>query len=204
MANSIVIIDDHPVIVMALEVMLVKEGYNIIAKVDNGVDAIKVIKDKCPNYVILDIGIPKLDGLEVISRVISFNNHPKILVFSGQPSDYIVSHCQQLGASGYVSKDSDISEVVLALKTISSGYNFFPQSDFGYSKLDESGRIKTLSSREVEVLLCLIQGKTNNEIANSMLLSNKTISTYKKRVLDKLNAKNIVDLIDIAKRNNIK
>lgn len=209
--KNIVIIDDHPVVVVSLQILLERNGYTVVGTADNGVDALKVIKEKTPELVILDIGIPHLDGFEVINRLKNIENpyRPRVLVLTAQPSEYFSIRCMQAGAAGFVSKQEDLSTVVNALQAIRSGYSYFPDSDntlwsHKQGRQTEQDKLKTLSSREMMVLQQLAGGLSNKEIAESMFLSNKTISTYKSRLLTKLDAKNLVDLIEIAKRNNIK
>ncbi|MCD8550383.1 MAG: response regulator transcription factor [Shewanella xiamenensis] len=192
---------------MALKIILEQNNFNIIGETNNGVDALRLIKELSPDAVILDIGIPQLDGLEVIDRSRRLNNNPPILVLTAQPSEHFVSRCIQAGASGFVSKQKDLTEVTGALKAILSGHSYFPilanSNVISKSSQDEAELIKKLSTREMVVLQQLATGLSNKEIADRMLLSNKTISTYKTRLLEKLNAKTLVDIIEIAKRHNL-
>ncbi|MBI1674016.1 response regulator transcription factor [Shewanella sp. NKUCC05_KAH] len=207
MKRKILIVDDHPVVVLALKIILEQSGFEVIAETNNGVDALKLIKELSPDAVILDIGIPQLDGLEVIERSRKLVKSPPILVLTAQPSDHFVSRCIQAGASGFVSKQKDMNEVTGALRAILTGHSYFPiisnNNMIAKSSQDEAELVKKLSTREMVVLQQLAVGLSNKEIAERMLLSNKTISTYKTRLLDKLNAKNLVDIIEIAKRQNL-
>lgn len=207
MKKKILIVDDHPVVILALKIILEQNNFNIIGETNNGVDALRLIKELSPDAVILDIGIPQLDGLEVIDRSRRLNNNPPILVLTAQPSEHFVSRCIQAGASGFVSKQKDLTEVTGALKAILSGHSYFPilanSNVISKSSQDEAELIKKLSTREMVVLQQLATGLSNKEIADRMLLSNKTISTYKTRLLEKLNAKTLVDIKEIAKRHNL-
>jgi len=207
MKRKILIVDDHPVVVLALKIILEQSGFEVIAETNNGVDALKLIKELSPDAVILDIGIPQLDGLEVIERSRKLVKSTPILVLTAQPSDHLVSRCIQAGASGFVSKQKDMNEVTGALRAILTGHSYFPiisnNNMIAKSSQDEAELVKKLSTREMVVLQQLAVGLSNKEIAERMLLSNKTISTYKTRLLDKLNAKNLVDIIEIAKRQNL-
>lgn len=207
MKKKILVVDDHPVIVLALKIILEQNDFEMIGETNNGVEALRLIKNLNPNAVILDIGIPQLDGLDVIKRSRKHHDSPPILVLTAQPSEHFISRCIQAGASGFVSKQKDLAEVISALKAITSGHSYFPilQNSNVTSKYnqDEADLIRTLSTREMVVLHQLASGLSNKEIAERMLLSSKTISTYKTRVLEKLNAKTLVDIIEIAKRHNL-
>ncbi|EEX36184.1 two component transcriptional regulator, LuxR family [Vibrio metschnikovii] len=196
--NTVIIVDDHPVIVMALSALLTQHGYEVVATTDNGVDALNLTKLKKPNILLLDIGIPMLDGLEVIKRLENIDNPPKVLVLTAQPSNFYANRALLSGASGFLSKNADISYVIEALKAISSGYKYFPDSLNFKQQIEKDNDLSILSPRELTVFNYLVSGMPNKEIAKEMILSSKTISTYKNRILEKLNAKNIIELSHIA------
>ena len=116
--------------------------------------------------------------------------------------------CMQSGAAGYVCKQEELSELTSAIKAVFSGYNYFPSqaltsetNDHNYSS--EIELFKLVNDRELMVLKLFAQGKTNKDIAAGMFLSNKTVSTYKKRLMQKLKAHSLVELIELAKRNGL-
>jgi two-component system response regulator EvgA len=204
--NTVFIVDDHPVIRLAIRMLLEHEGYEIVGETDNGVDAMQMIRECVPDLIILDISIPKLDGLEVLSRFNAMNSTLKTLVLTAQSPTLFAMRCMQSGAAGYVCKQEDLSELVSAIKAVFSGYNYFPSQaltpeNCSDSNLSEVELFKLVNDRELMVLKLFAQGKTNKEIATGMFLSNKTVSTYKKRLMQKLKANSLVDLIELAKRN---
>ncbi|OOE31942.1 DNA-binding response regulator [Salinivibrio kushneri] len=207
MKKSILVVDDHPVVLLAAKMLLEQYNYKVIGEAKNGIDALKVIKRLSPDIVIIDLTIPSLDGMEVIQRCQSLKLKTRFLVYTSQTSEYFISLCMQAGASGYVSKDKGVEELLTAIRSLETGYNFFPEiSTVSLSteqeKEDESS-LYILSSREMTVFKLLASGLSNKNIAEKMLLSDKTISTYKTRIFDKLNISNIAQLIDVAKRNSI-
>ncbi|MCY1397255.1 Virulence factors putative positive transcription regulator BvgA [compost metagenome] len=204
--HSVFIVDDHPVIRLAVRMLLENEGYRVVGESDNGVDAMQMVRECLPELIILDISIPKLDGLEVLARFNSMNIPLKILVLTAQSPALFAIRCMQSGASGYVCKQEDLSELLSAIKAVLSGYNYFPSQALNAVRQDndshsEAERFKLVNDRELMVLQLFAQGRTNKEIAKGMFLSNKTVSTYKKRLMQKLNASSLVELIEIAKRN---
>ncbi|HGY3719423.1 TPA: response regulator [Citrobacter gillenii] len=200
MKNAL-IVDDHPSVRLALRYTLEKQGLDRIDECDNGVEAISLIKKNGYHIVILDIGIPAMDGMSVISAVRKAENNTRILVFTSQAQDVYISRCMEAGASGFVSKNDDMDNVVIAIKAVISGYNFFPHIPVGTK--DTESRFSRLTNRELDVLRKLASGMTNNEIAANMCLSNKTISTYKTRVMGKLGVSTLVDLITIAQKEHL-
>lgn len=206
--NSVFIVDDHPVIRLAIRMLLEHEGYEIVGETDNGVDAMQMIRECLPDLIILDISIPKLDGLEVLSRFNSMNSTLKTLVLTAQSPKLFAMRCMQSGAAGYVCKQEELSELVSAIKAVFSGYNYFPSQALTPDKnendnFSEIELFKQVNDRELMVLKLFAQGKTNKEIAAGMFLSNKTVSTYKKRLMQKLKAHSLVELIEMAKRNGL-
>ncbi|MDF5818672.1 response regulator transcription factor [Pseudomonas aeruginosa] len=205
--SRILIVDDHPVIRMAMKMLLEAEGHQIVGDTDNGVDAISLGRELKPDLVILDIGIPRLDGLEVISRLMVLALPLKILVLTGQSSSLFALRSMQAGAAGFVCKQGGLAELVTAVNAVASGYSYFPSSAMrpvqqgAYS--DDVELLGRLSDREVSVLQYLSQGYSNKQISEQMFISNKTVSTYKARLLLKLNAGSLVDLIEFAKRNTL-
>lgn len=205
--KKILIVDDHPAIRMAVNMLLEQDGHHVIAEVDNGVDAIAMAKINQPDIVILDIGIPQLDGIEVIKRIKLMNIGAKILVLSAQSTHHIMVRCLQAGADGFLSKLDDLSLLKDAILKIEKKKLYFPREVIAGARhahtVDGEDLLSTLSSRELSVLLQICQGQANKQIAESMLLSEKTVSTYKIRLMKKLNITNIVDLISLAKRQNL-
>ena len=206
--NSVFIIDDHPVIRLAIRMLLENENYEIVGETDNGVDAMQMVRECMPDLIILDISIPKLDGLEVLARFNAMNLPSKILVLTAQAPSLFAIRCMQSGAAGYVCKQEDLSELVSSVKAVLSGYNYFPSQALGVSAVpgcdpNELERFKLVNDRELMVLQLFAQGRTNKEIAKGMFLSNKTVSTYKTRLMHKLKARTLVELIEMAKRNSL-
>ncbi|EPL4250356.1 response regulator, partial [Pseudomonas aeruginosa] len=170
--SRILIVDDHPVIRMAMKMLLEAEGHQIVGDTDNGVDAISLGRELKPDLVILDIGIPRLDGLEVISRLMVLALPLKILVLTGQSASLFALRSMQAGAAGFVCKQGGLAELVTAVNAVASGYSYFPSSAMrpvqqgAYS--DDVELLGRLSDREVSVLQYLSQGYSNKQISEQM------------------------------------
>lgn len=203
--HSVLIVDDHPVIRLAVRFLLEEHGMRVVGEADNGVDAVQLVRDLTPQVVILDIGIPKLDGFTVISRIKALKVRSEILILTSQHADSVCRRCIQLGARGFVNKEEDLGSLITAIKAVDAGYSFFPTLTFDSvntaEQLSELEQIRSLTDREVTVLQYLAQGYSNKQIGDMLFLSNKTVSTYKTRLLQKLGAASLVDLAEFAKRN---
>ncbi|ENC6656455.1 response regulator transcription factor [Aeromonas hydrophila] len=204
---KILIVDDHPAIRMAVNILLKQDGHHILAEVDNGVDAISYARKNKPETVVLDIGIPRLDGIEVIKRLKDMDASIQVVILSAQATHHIMVRCLQAGADGFISKLDDLSLLKSALDKIGKGQLYFPRDIIAGARhaheVDRTDLLSALSDREMSVLLLICQGHTNKQIAENMLLSEKTVSTYKTRLMQKLNVTNMVDLISLAKRQEL-
>lgn len=205
---KILIADDHAVVRMAVRLLLEKAGHEVIGEADSGVDVIALARRLTPDLVILDIDMPQLDGFAVLQRLCGEGARCKVVVFSGMQSDRYAIRCSRAGASGFVCKDSDLSELLSAVQIVLAGYTLFPTTEF--SSVDASSRlvseeilVKTLSDRELTVLRSLARGYRIKDVARELMLSEKTASTYKARLIVKLQVGNFVELVELAKRNGL-
>lgn len=202
------VVDDHPFIRASVKALLQKERFEVVAEADNGADAVQRARDFKPNLIILDIAIPKLDGLEVLERIQALKPRIKVLVLTSKESKFYAARCLRKGAMGFISKTDHLDELIKAIRAVMSGHTFFPNL-ITYSVRDTDNQItdleliQSLTDRELAILQQLSYGLTNKEIGDAMLLSNKTISTYKTRIIEKLKVKSVVYLADFAKRNNL-
>ena len=202
--TTVLIVDDHSTVRFALRMLLVRERFKIVGEVDNGSEVAQVARNLQPDVVVLDIGLPGLDGMEVIKRLQQLEHAPKIMVLTGQASELYVRRCLDAGIGAFVTKDEDLDAVVFAMKALVKGYSTFPQMSVNSNTLDsEQGRLGSLSNREMEVLRRLARGENNKNIGHCMNLSAKTISTYRGRIMDKLKTESLVEMVDLAKRNKV-
>lgn len=206
--HKAIVVDDHPFIRSSVKMLLNQEHFEVVAEADNGADAVQLVREHAPDLVVLDITMPKLDGLEVISRISGLGVPTKVLVLTSQSALFYSMRCMKAGAAGFISKTNGLDELVKAIKAVMGGYTFFPNlatSSVRRSDADATDLelIQSLSDRELTILQQLAQGLSNKEIGDSMLLSNKTVSTYKTRLIEKLKVKSVVYLADFAKRNSL-
>ncbi|MGB9095765.1 response regulator [Erwinia sp.] len=189
--TNIIVVDDHPAICFALKAILGKNPDFHISTANDGVTAMALVKELAPSLVILDIALTKMDGLEILQRMRRHDSTAKVLILSGQNSELYAERACRAGANGYLSKDEELSHLPTLCNLILAGYSCFPT--FLMTRLMAAAQtpvgspLEKLSDREITVLRYLAAGLTNKEIATRLLLSNKTISTYKTRLMEKLN-----------------
>lgn len=205
---SVIIIDEHPIVRMSIEVLLQKNK-NIEIKLKSGDshEALDYIRNHPIDLVILDIELPGTDGFSLLKRIKNLNNDIKILFLSSKSESFYAGRAMRAGANGFVSKRKDLGDIYNAVEMLLSGYSFFPYETLSFINHQGSHRgainDMPLSNREVTVLRFLANGLSNKEIAQQLLLSNKTISAHKSNIYSKLGVQTIVELIDYAKAHEL-
>lgn len=203
-ATTVLIVDDHSTIRFAVRMLLEREGFSVVGEAQDGETAAQLARDLRPEVVILDIGLPGIDGLNVLKRLQLISPAPRIMVLTGQPAELFARRCLDAGASAFVRKDEDLEALVSALKAMVKGYSIFPElSSHNGPLLTEQQRLEKLSDQEIAVLKLLVEGRSNNAIADRMHLSAKTVSTYKARILEKLELGSLVELVDVSRRHKL-
>lgn len=202
------VVDDHPVVRATVKMVLKQENFELVAESGDGADAVAQARQIGPELVVLDISMPKLDGLEVIRRIVDLGLSTRILVLTSLEPALYLKRCMNAGAAGFISKLDELDEVRRAVRVLMSDRTYFPNLKIGAVRRSDAETneilvIESLSDRELMVLKNLAQGYSNKEIGDVMLLSNKTISTYKTRLLERFEVNSVVSLSEIAKRNSI-
>ncbi|MEW9682101.1 response regulator [Pseudomonas sp. TE50-2] len=202
------VVDDHPFIRTSVCMQLRMDNLEVVGQADNGIDAVAMTRDRKPDVVILDLLLPGLDGLEVITRIKTMTCPAKVVVLTSQLTENFSLRCMKAGASGFVSKTEDLKILSTAIMAVLDGYTYFPDvalSSVNRRELEASEPylLGTLTNRELIILQHLARGLSNKAIGEVMLLSNKTISTYKTRLIEKLRVGSVIDMADIARRNGL-
>jgi two-component system response regulator FimZ (fimbrial Z protein) len=205
--KSVVIIDDHPAICLALRSILEKsKEYKVVLESGNGSDVLDYLKNNDVDIIILDLELPKLDGFEIMKRIREAEFRTKVLFLSAKNENIYAIRALKSGAHGFISKGKTIDDIFQAVKMVLSGYSFFPEAvrqDLTIGKSESSSSaFQTLSNRELMIARLLAEGKSNIEIGLSLSISNKTVSTYKIRIFQKLNINSIIELATHVKEND--
>ncbi|CAG9167710.1 Putative transcriptional regulator [Cupriavidus laharis] len=202
---TILIVDDHPAVRVVLKTHLSQVlGVTHVLEADNGQAAVEIVRQYAPDVVILDLDIPRINGLDVIPRLKAIQPTVRILVISGQDQNTFAPRARQAGANGYVSKTQELPEIVRCVESVLAGYSVMPDVDSGRADgLDEARRLGSLSDKELVIMQMLAKGMSNKQIGEVLFISNKTVSTHKTRIMEKLGARSLVDVIDFARRHHI-
>lgn len=195
MDNNVLIVDEHPLIRLALHTCLLQHGLEVVAEARDGREAIRSLHRHEPNLLIIELDLPALSGLVVLEHIKMLNMPVRTLVFSAHASRLSILNCALSGAHGFVSKTEDLSVLLKAVQAVQTEQTFYPDWVQKEINLDLDDPMRCLSVRERQVLQLLSEGMSNLQVAERMQLSDKTISTFKTRSLRKLNAKSVVEVV---------
>ncbi|WP_199770643.1 response regulator transcription factor [Vibrio campbellii] len=188
------IFDDHPLVCVAIKSLVENLGIaNEVMTATSSKDALKSLKEGNIGLLILDVNLADCDGYDFYKRIKSHGFNGKVIFFSAETSHMYSQMAFRSGADGYVCKSENHEILKDAIEAVAKGYSFFKFKQ----TVEESRNVPSLSSRESAVMKLLLQGKSNRDIADVLSISDKTVSTYKRRVLDKLNVNNIIELAKV-------
>jgi two-component system NarL family response regulator len=183
----VLIADDHPMVRDGIKANLKPHGdITVVAEANDGVEAITLIKEHLPDVVLLDLRMPRMDGFEVIAEVNISKLPIKVIIMTTFETEADVCRSIKAGARGYLLKDSSQEEILDAIRRVNAGETYLPARIV--QKVAEGMRNPALSPREREVLDWVAAGKSNKEIGAQLLITEGTVKTHVKSLLEKLGA----------------
>ena len=201
----IVIADDHLLMAQALEHLLARD-FDVIATVGDGRALVQAAHDLHPDLVVVDIGMPLLNGLEAGERLKAQHPEIKIIYLTQNRDPRLAAEALHRDASGYLLKDAAASELIAAIRAALDGRSYVSPAIAG-ELADESpagdSRSRTLSAREREVLQLLAEGKSMKEVAAVLDISPRTVEFHKYRLMNRLGVKTNAELVQYAVRTGI-
>ena len=207
---QVLIVDDHAMVRKGLKALLDQyEGIRVIGEAANGLKAIELTERLKPDIVLLDLAMPVMDGIEAIRRIIAIRPSQSIIVLTSYPGDDKLAPAIKAGALGYLVKDAQPEELVQSIRSVCAGEPALNPTIAwrllrGLSGLETTKRsTEELSERELEVLRLLTLGKTDQQIAKQLVLTEVTIRTHISRILSKLGLKNRVQAALYGVRSGI-
>jgi two-component system NarL family response regulator len=181
----VLVADDHPVVRDGLIANLKSQpDITVVAEAEDGVEALSLIEEHLPDVVILDLRMPRMDGLEVLAEINTSKLQSKVVVMTTFESEEDVNRAMKAGARGYLLKDSSQEEILDAIRRVSLGETYLPARIV--QKVAEGMRKPELSPREIEVLQWVAAGKSNKEIGAQLFIAEGTVKTHVKSLLEKL------------------
>jgi two-component system invasion response regulator UvrY len=201
---SVLLTDDHELVRTGIRRLLEdSKQVHIVGEAECGEDSLQLVQTLKPDIILMDVNMPGIGGVETCRRILQRDPKQKIIVLTVHNEQTFPKRLLEIGAKGYLTKECGVDEMILAIKQVNSGGSYIATSiaqQLALSLLpgNNLNPIDKLSRREFQVMLMISQGLTNAEISDKLCLSPKTISTYRLRLLEKLDAQNEVDLIRIA------
>lgn len=202
---KVLIVDDHPVVRKGLwSCLSTKDTLKIVGEAVDGDDAIRKVRELLPDIVLMDLHMPKKDGLEVTDALRKEAPQVKVIILSMQGTRDSVLRIIKAGARGYVLKDAPTDELVRAIESVQGGEAFFspPVAQIALNQYvtdsDKGDPLTRLSEREREVLGLIAEGKSNKEIAMHLGIGVRTTETHRERIMRKLDIHSVAGLTKFA------
>lgn len=208
----VLIADDHTFVRSGLRVLLEGNGFSVIAEAADGRQAVDAAVSLNPDVAIIDVGMPRLNGIEATRQICASGSTTQVVILSMHSDEGYVLRALKAGARAYILKDSDASEVIRAIEAVSAGKAYFSPEISRVLAEDYVRQLKQkgiedsydlLTGREKEILQLLAEGNGNKDISTLLNLSPHTVETHRKRIMQKLNLHSLPDLVLYAIRKGV-
>jgi DNA-binding NarL/FixJ family response regulator len=212
MAIKVLIADDHQIVRQGLRTLLEKEpDLEVVAEAENGRSTVRLVRERHPEVVIMDVAMPDLNGIEATRQIISEMPKVKVIALSMYADRRFVSNMLKAGASGYLLKDCASEELVRAIRVVLAHKTFLSPGVADIVVKDyvqtptgpEASVFNVLSNREREVLQLMAEGKSTNQIAELLHVSVKTVETHRQQMMQKLKIHSVAELTKYAIREGL-
>ena len=203
---NVMLVDDHDLVRKGIRRLLDdSNGIKVIAEAADGEQAIRQIRKKKPDVILMDVSMPGIGGLEATRKITRVLPDIKVIAVTIHDDDPFPARLLEAGAAGYITKGSNVGEIVEAIEAVYSGDQYITPSvaqRLALSLVNKHGKslMDELTQREVQVMLMVVRGDSNREISEKLCLSPKTTSTYRGRLFEKLDVGNDVELTRFAIR----
>lgn len=208
----VLLADDHSIVRRGLRSLLEEAGHAVVAEASDGLEAVQLCEEHRPDLMIVDIGMPKLSGIEVAARAQKQDRPPAVIILSMHADESYVMRALAAGARAYLLKDATDEDLLPAMRAVSSGKPFFSPAvtavlveDYvrTLQKRGLTDSYQLLTDREKEVLHLLAEGRSNKEVATLLDLGVSTVETHRANLMQKLNLHSTADIVLYAVRKRI-
>jgi len=206
---TVMLVDDHELVRTGIRRLLDDiDGIKVVAEAGNGEQAIRQVRNKRPDVILMDVSMPGIGGLEATRKITRSLPDMKIIAVTIHDDDPFPTRLLEAGAAGYITKGCDVGEIISAIRSVYQGKQYITPGiaqklALSFVNNRERSPFAELTPRETQVMLMVVKGYTNKEISEKLCLSPKTTSTYRYRLFEKLGVENVVDLTRFAIRHGL-
>lgn len=207
---NVLVVDDHPIVRAGISSILEENNICVVGQASSGEEAVRMVRDKNPHVVLMDVRMPGIGGLEATKKIIKTQPHVKIIALTVCGEEPFPSKFLQAGAVGYLTKDANITEMIHAIQTVYSGKSkhyigpdIAQQLALKNVATPNGSPLDILSERELQIMMMITGGQKVQEISDKLCLSPKTVNSYRYRIFDKLSVTSDVELTHLAIRHKI-
>jgi DNA-binding NarL/FixJ family response regulator len=208
----VLLADDHGIVRRGLRGLLETAGLTIVAEAADGLEAVRLCEEQHPDLLILDIGMPKLSGIEVAARAQKMSRPPGVIILSVHGDESYIMRALAAGARAYLLKSATDEDLLPAVRAVAAGKPFFSPGVTAVLVEDYIRRLQQrgltdsyhlLTDREKEVLQLLAEGRSNKEVASLLSLGLSTVETHRSNLMQKLNLHNTAEIVLYAVRKGL-
>ena len=205
--TSVLLVDDHPVFSESLKIALESASFRIVGIASSGLDALPLFNQFRPQVVVLDVGLPGMNGFNVCQEIHSVDPRCAVVLLTGRTDEAAVTEALQCRANAIVSKSEGVTQLIIAIQQALKGEPYVSQCMMGpilsnYRALMPE-TVDPLTLREREILQLVAEGQSSKEIGEKLHLSVKTVETHRSRLMEKLNIHNVASLVRYAIRQGL-
>ena len=206
---NVMLVDDHDLVRNGIRRLLDDvSGIKVVAEAVSGEQAVKQVRNKQPDVILMDVSMPGIGGLEATRKIMQTLPDVKIIAVTIHDDEPFPARLLEAGASGYLTKGCDVREIIKAIKSVFSGEQYITQNvahklALSFVNNRDKTPLEELTQREIQVMLMVVAGQSNKEISERLCLSPKTTSTYRYRIFEKLGIENDVELTRFAIRHGL-
>tara|TARA_R110002072_G_scaffold301462_2_gene481242 strand:- start:2547 stop:3176 length:630 start_codon:yes stop_codon:yes gene_type:complete len=202
----VLVVDDHELIRAGIARMLLDDGnIEVVGEASSGEEVLDMLRASGPDVVLMDLKMPGIGGLEATRRIKRVRENTQIVVVTACIDDPYPAHVMESGASAYISKNSHISEIIRAIKSVYRGERYISSDIAQMMALNKTkdSMFDSLSERELQIAMMIMDCQKVQNISDKLCLSPKTVNSYRYRIFEKLNVNSDVELTLLAVRNGL-
>jgi two-component system, NarL family, invasion response regulator UvrY len=206
---NVLLVDDHELVRTGIRKILDEvKGIKVVGEAETGEEAVQFCRKEEPDVVLMDMNMPGIGGLEATKKIIRYAPDTKVIVLTVHSEDPFPTKVMQMGAAGYLTKGAGPDEMVNAIRAVNSGQRYITpdiaqQMALNQFKSLEENPFNSLSEREFQIMLLITRGEKVPDISEQLVLSTKTINSYRYRMFEKLKVSNDVELTHLAIRHGM-